>query len=224
MQFDIYCDESRPDLFSSCKSDDKHLVIGSLWLEKANRNKFKSEIHELRNKHKIGGEFKWNKVSPSRYNFYNDLIDWFLEQKLNLRFRCITVDRTKVDLMTYHENDQELGFYKFYYQMLQHWILDWNKYNVYCDFKSNRITNRLHVLHRCLSHANISSEISSVQATRSRESVLIQLSDVLTGISAARINNAQLGQTKERLITSLEHKLGWNLAPTSKTEQKLNIF
>ncbi len=200
MQFDVYCDESRPDLFSSNNPKDKYLVIGSLWLKSECRDAYKAAIHDMRNFHKIGGEFKWQKVSPSREQFYRDLVKWFLDQNLELRFRCIAVDRTKVDLMQYHANDQELGFYKFYYQMLQHWILDWNEYHIFCDYKSNRIRDRLHVLQLCLGNANLSAAISCVQAIKSRESVLLQLCDVLTGLAASRINGVQLSQAKESVV------------------------
>lgn len=224
MQFDVYCDESRPELFSSKNPNAQYLVIGSLWLETESRDSLKTAIHDLRNAHKVGGEFKWQKVSPSRCAFYEALMKWFVDQQLDLRFRCIAVDRTKVDLMHYHESDQELGFYKFYYQMLLHWILDWNEYHVFCDYKSNRIRDRLHVLQRCLGYANLSSTIHCVQAVRSRESVLLQLSDVLTGLAAARINGIHLSQAKEGVTKTLESGLGRSIGPTPKGEQKFNIF
>ena len=34
------------------------------------------------------------------------------------------INKNDVDLYKYHQNDQELGFYKFYYQVLHHWIFD----------------------------------------------------------------------------------------------------
>ena len=134
MKFEVYCDENRPDILSSRKSQAQYMVIGSLWLKADERESFKSEIHALRDKYKIGGEFKWQKISPSRIDFYKELMDWFCNKRDNLRFRCIAVEHDKVDLIHYHENDQELGFYKFYYQMLHHWIMDFNEYAVFCDF------------------------------------------------------------------------------------------
>ncbi|HUW20029.1 MAG TPA: alpha-L-fucosidase [Sedimentisphaerales bacterium] len=112
MKFEVYCDENRPDLFSSEQPPAQYMVIGSLWLRSEDREKFKNEIHQLRDRHKIGGEFKWQKVSHSRASFYKDVIDWFCNKGGNLRFRCIAVDHAQVDLVRYHENDQELGFYK----------------------------------------------------------------------------------------------------------------
>ncbi|MCP5003134.1 MAG: DUF3800 domain-containing protein [Planctomycetes bacterium] len=225
MKFDIYCDESRPDLLSSKNATSKFMVIGSLWLKTANRSAYKEGIHDLRNKHLIGGEFKWQKASPSKLPFYLELIDWFYKQGDNLRFRCIAVEHQKVNLLHYHDNDQELGFYKFYYQLLHHWILDFNEYAVFCDFKSNRRRDRLHVLKRCLEFSNLSSSIKNVQAVRSKESVLTQLTDVLTGVAAARLNETIFDDSaKGKIACLLEENLNKKIGHTWKNEQKFNVF
>ncbi len=225
MEFEIYCDESRPDLLCSQHPQARYMVIGGLWLPTEERDRLKRDIHALRNKHLIGGEFKWQKVSPSRLDFYRDLADLFVTMGDRLRFRCIAVEHEKVDLFQFHEGDQELGFYKFYYQMIHHWILDFNEYAVYCDFKSNRFRNRLSELARCLGYSNLSSGIKNVQAVRSRESVLIQTADVLTGIAAARLNNnLRAGSAKWELVTHLEQGLGRSIQATYRDEQKFNVF
>jgi len=224
MKFDVYCDESHPDLLSSKAKKDKFMVLGSMWFEEKRRELFKSEIHDLRNKHKIGGEFKWNKVSPSRVAFYVDLVNWFFDKKDDLRFRCIVVQADKVNLVEYHENDQELGFYKFYYQMLHHWILDFNEYSVFCDYKSNRYSDRLNVLKRCLQHSNLSAKVLNVQSVRSEESVLIQIVDLFTGIVAARFNEETKSEAKKEILLATERKIGKRILPTSCNEQKFNVF
>ncbi|MGR3319955.1 MAG: DUF3800 domain-containing protein [Candidatus Anammoxibacter sp.] len=225
MNFDIYCDESRPDLLSSKNPTSKFMVIGSLWLKTDDRASYKDCIHRLRNKYKIGGEFKWQKVSPSRLAFYLELVDWFYKQGDNLRFRCIAVEHEKVKLMHYHDNDQELGFYKFYYQLLRQWILDFNEYAIFCDFKSNRKRDRLKDLKRCLGLSNLSSTIKNVQAVRSKESVFIQLADVLTGAAAARLNKMLVdGGAKNEVTNRLEKHLERKIRHTWKSEQKYNVF
>lgn len=225
MKFEVYCDESRPDLICSKKPSAQYMVIGGLWLPSDERDRLKTDIHALRDKHYIGGEFKWQKVSPSRLDFYRDLVDWFVARGDQLRFRCIAIEHEKVDLFQFHNGDQELGFYKFYYQMLHHWILDFNEYSIFCDFKSNRLRTRQNELAKCLSNANLSSEIVNVQAIRSRESVLMQAADVLTGIAAGRLNNnLQAGSAKRGLVTHLEQGLGRQIKPTYRSEQKFNVF
>lgn len=224
-EFDIYCDESRLDLLCSKKADGHFMVIGGLWLKKEKRDEFKKEIHALRDKFKIGGEFKWQKVSPSREKFYESLIDWFVKKNDELRFRCIAVECKKVDLLKYHQSDQELGFYKFYYQLLHHWILDFNTYSIFIDFKSNRRRDRLQVLQQCLQNSNLSAVLTSLQPIRSDESVLMQLCDVLTGIASAKLNQKDLSSSaKKKVIKELEKKLGRPITKTPKGENKFNVF
>lgn len=225
MKFEVYCDESRPDLLGSNNPQATYMVLGSLWLKADDRDRFKAEIHRLRDKHKVGGEFKWQKVSPSRLRFYQDLVSWFFRQGEDLRFRCIAVDRTQVDLKLYHTDDQELGFYKFYYQLLHHWILDFNEYAVFLDFKSNRRRDRLHTLRDVLSHASLTSVVTKVQPARSEEMVLIQLVDVLTGLAAYRLNDTiNISSAKADLLDHAELLLHRKICPTVKGEQKFNVF
>jgi len=225
MQIEVYCDESFPDLLSSRSKQAKYMVIGSLWLPGQKREMYKLAIHHLRDQYKVGGEFKWTKVSPSRLDFYKALVSWFVDQGESLRFRCIAIDSNKVDLLSFHDNDQELGFYKFYYQVLHHWIHECNDYRIFCDFKSNRRRDRLHVLQKCLHYSNLSANISSIQAVRSKESVLIQLADVLTGIASARLNKKLSAATaKFELIAHAETTLGKRICPTPLCEKKFNLF
>ncbi len=225
MKIEIYCDEAHPDLFSSKNPQAQYMIIGSLWLRAEDRSDYKNAIHKLRDQYKIGGEFKWRKVSSSRIAFYKALIECFFELGENLRFRCIAVDHAQVDLVKFHKNDQELGFYKFYYQLLHHWIHDFNEYSVFCDYKSNRKSDRLHVLKRCMKNANLSANILNVQAIRSKESVLVQLADVLVGIASESLNKrATPGSAKRQVVQYLESLLARKIAPTALSEKKFNIF
>lgn len=225
MNFDVYCDESRPDLFASSDPKAQYMVLGSLWLPTDKRAAYKGELHNLRDKHKIGGEFKWQKVSNSKSAFYRDIIDWFLDKGDELRFRCIAVEQNKVNLLHYHQSDQELGFYKFYYQMLHHWIMDFNEYQFFCDYKTNARKDRLHELKSCLANSNLSSTIKDVQATRSKESVLIQCVDFFTGMAAARLNGSLFqGSSKDSILNYFETKQGHPIRKTAKAENKFNVF
>lgn len=224
MKFEVYCDEANPDVLTSDHPRARHLMIGSLWLPAALRGEIKARVFALRERHQAWGEIKWSKVSPNRLDFYVELIDLFVSYGDNLRFRCIAVDHTQLNLAL-HENDGELGFYKFYYQLLHHWILDFNDYRIFCDAKSNRDPKRLPVLARCLARANLSSGIESTQSLHSNEVVLIQLCDLLLGAANSRINaTLRDGSAKATVVRRLESAIGRPLAPTHKNEEKFNIF
>ncbi|MBW1926032.1 MAG: DUF3800 domain-containing protein [Deltaproteobacteria bacterium] len=225
MRFEVYCDESMPDLFTTKKPAGCYLMIGSLWLPGSLRARIKDDIQDLRKKHNTWGEIKWSKVSPSRLSFYLELLDMFFSYSLELRFRCIAVDRTQIN-MKFHDNDSELGFYKFYYQLLHHWIFDFNEYRIFCDIKTNRDPERLKVLKRCLQNANLSSTIKDIQSLPSGQVVLIQLCDLLLGAAGSRMNKTlRDGSAKSELVHYLEKKLGvGTLAPTPRGTEKFNIF
>lgn len=222
MEFEVYCDESRQDLIAQ-KKIGQFFLIGSLWLPANIRDDVKAGIVQLRQKYSAWGEIKWNKISPSKKDFYLELIELFISYKEKLRFRCIAVESSKVDL-GWHNHDKELGFYKFYYQLLHHWLLDLNSYTIFCDTKTNRDPSRLKVLSECLSSANLTAKINFIQALPSHQVVLIQLTDLLLGIASAKLNNGTHSKTKLEIITHLENKLGHQLMPTLQIEEKFNVF
>ncbi len=226
MKFEVYCDESRQDLFTSKRrTGDRYILIGSLWLPSDMRKRIKQDILLLKQKYSINGEIKWKKVSLAKIEFYYSMIDLFFSYNHDLRFRCIAVENDKMDFKIFHDDDRELGFYKFYYQLLHHWINDLNEYAIYTDLKTNRVANRLGTLKAVLANSNITSEISMVQALPSSESVLIQFSDLLLGIASSKLNNSVTHSSpKGRIIDYLEKKIGRPITHTPKTELKFNVF
>lgn len=225
MKFEVYCDEALPDLFTSKKPRGQYLMIGALWLPASLRDEAKGKIAALRARHNVHGEMKWRKISPSRLAFYEEIIDLFFGYGSDLRFRCIAVDHAKINMEAFHDNDGELGFYKFYYQLLHHWILDFNEYVFYCDLKSNRSPTRLAELRRVLTNANINSTIADVQPLPSGQLVLMQLCDILLGAASSRLNaEGPASPAKRAIVERIEARLGRKLGPTWKGEEKFNIF
>jgi hypothetical protein len=230
MKFDIYCDESHPDVFwSKAETRARFLLIGGLWLPTEERAGLKEQIRQLKEQHGFHHEIKWHKVHDGKMDFYRSLIDLFLQSEL--RFRCIAVEGDKVDMVRFHQSDQELGFYKFYYQMVKHWLDDFNDYRIFCDEKTNRSGDRLATLRKTLDCANLTSSVLAVQALPSKEVVLIQLADFLLGMASSRLNETVApGSCKDIIIQHLEQGLkqqGFRtdrLSPTWKSERKFNIF
>ena len=208
MNLEIYCDESCQDVFTSQHTKCRHMFIGGLWLPAEKREIFKNGLYSIREKHKMFSEIKWNKISLSRINFYIDLINYFFDKNDDLRFRCVVVGKDKVDLVKYHDSDAELGFYKFYYQLLHHWILDFNAYAIYLDIKTSRVRNRLKTLHQCLRRSNLSSDIRILQALPSHENIFIQLTDLLLGAVNAEFNGQGSGSAKKKILECIEARLG----------------
>ena len=219
---EVYCDESRPEVLYGDGSADKYMVIGGIWLPKEQRENIKSEVKALRDKHNVHGEIKWKNVSPSRLNFYVDLVKLFFSTD-SLRFRCIVVNSERVDLDYYHDSDSELGFYKFYYQLLYHWCEPLKDYWIFLDYKRNKESDRLHTLSDVLNNASFSF-IKSVQAIESKESLLIQLADVLIGAVGYKYNNYDTSDAKLKILEVIERHIGHPIQRTYKTARKFNVF
>jgi len=124
----------------------------------------------------------------------------------------------------YDNSDAELGFYKFYYQLLHHWIQDFNEYSIFVDYKINRVPGRLKTLHAALSMSNLAAKITRVQALNSTDSPVIQLVDVLTGAVGHKFHRHAGSASKAAIISRIEHHLNRAIAPTGPLEQKFNVF
>jgi len=223
MQFEIYCDESSHErLVKEPERRDGFFFIGGIWIPAEQRARMKESIRNLQNIYETHGEVKWNRVCPSRLPIYEALVDEFFESPA--RFRSVAIDCRKVDLVKYDNADAELGFYKFYYQLLHHWINDFNDYSVFVDFKVNRLPSRLRTLHEVLSNANLSARVLRVQAVASDESPLIQLVDVLTGAVGHKFHRHAGSAAKAAIVGRIERHLNRAIVPTGPWEQKFNVF
>jgi len=221
MDFEVYCDESRQELFHSPVPGGHYVLIGGIWIKAEDRQGHKEAIGSLRSQHRLYGEFKWNRVSASRLGFYKDLVGLFFLREI--RFRTVVLRAHELDAVRFHQADNELMFYKFYYQLLHHWILDFNRYRVFVDTKTNRLHDRLKTLEGCLSNANISS-IVDVQALPSHEVDLIQFADVFIGAVSYKFHKRTSSGAKRQLVGEIERHLGQEIGPTSRAENKFNIF
>lgn len=218
MDFEVYCDESRQQLFSG-RDRSGFVCLGSLWLESSRREHLKERIRELRSRHSVGGEFKWHRVSRAKKQFYLDLTELFFGEQM--RFRAIVLPAEEMDAVRFHASDQELMFYKFYYQLLHHWILDQNRYRIFLDLKTNRSAGRVQTLERVLRNANLTSEILGVQALPSRQLDLMQLTDVLLGAVSYSFNGKGSSQAKNAVVENICAHLGRDeIVPTPRSRSR----
>ena len=227
--FDIYCDESRQDLLAQPHSIAEHnrfCCIGGLMVPVDSRQPIKNSIKELQKKHNVYGELRWGTVSHNKIEFYCEIIDLFFSLP-QLTFRTIVIDATKVNNHIFNHSDQELGYYKFYYQLLTHWITPQNAYRVYTDQKTNRDKNRLKELQRIL-NLSIRQEnpIKIIQAIDSKESLILQLENIIMGATGYRFNyeNQGTSSAKMQIVSHIETYLGHKISPTPASEPKFNVF
>ncbi len=220
MKNEVYCDESCWEALFD-KSSHQFFVIGGIWIPSSKRAEIKNSINGLKQKYHLLGEMKWNKVTPATVEMYKELIHLFASDDC-VRYRAICVEAAHVDNMTYNEGSGELGFYKFYFQLLSHWLHQGDEYQIFLDYKTNEYADRLSELKRILNIASL-SQVSQVQALPSQQSAIIQMADVLTGIVAASFNNTLRG-AKLEVCQELQKYLGHAIGATRMEEKKFNVF
>ncbi len=222
MEFVIYCDESRHDQ----SPQNRYMSIGGLWVPRPLKDDLTKKFRALRESVALNGEVKWSKVSQKRLPDYQRLVDFLFDQP-DLRFRVIVVEQSKVDFNRFHGGDRELGFYKFYFEMLEKWILDGNRYLVLLDFKKNKGADRYTTLRRALENkARGTAWIDDLTVIDSHQSPLAQLSDLLTGAVAGAWCGFTGASPKAQLADYIADRRGASLrtADTSPGMTKFNIF
>ncbi len=221
MDFEIYCDESGQEKFKNPRPGSHYTLIGSLWIKAEMREQLKSQLRQIRLNFDLHGEFKWKNVSPSRLDFYREVIKFFFTN--DIRFRVLILRSDEMNAVKFHASDNELMFYKFYYQLLHHWILDFNHYRIFLDTRTNRLNNRLKTLQSCLNASNLMSLVT-IQALPSTQVDLIQVADVLIGAVSYKMHGHQTSAAKLKIISDIERFLKRPIQPTSKFEEKFNVF
>ena len=80
----------------------------------------KRRIKAIRERHNYHTEFKWSKVSNSKYGFYNDIIDYFFET--DIKFRAIVINKEQIRNDEFTQTFDEF-YYKMYYQSPPEYML-----------------------------------------------------------------------------------------------------
>lgn len=224
MNYTVYCDESRHTGGDDCK----YAVIGGLWVTRERRDAISKELRELKDANRISAELKWSKVSRLKLEAYERVLDYYWDCP-DLYFRAIIIDQDTVDYDNFHEGDMELGFYKFYYEMLEKWLLAGNDYNILLDFKNNSDATRLPVLRRMVENycGARGATVSNLSSIDSRQSNLSQVCDLLTGALSADANGLSTGSPKHELIQYMANRRGvspLSARSSSPAMGKFNVF
>ena len=222
MKYVIYCDESRHDL----APDNHFMAIGGLWVPADQKTEITSALKAVRRESGLGAEVKWSKTSRACLEGYKRLVDFFF-QKAELNFRVILVDQTQLKMEQFHGGDRELGFYKFYYEMLVKWLEDGNQYLVLLDFKQNKGADRYTTLRKFLEHRVLGRAwIADLTVIDSHVAPLAQLADLLTGATAAAWCGVPAGTPKAALVEHIGalRRCPLTVATGGPRFQKFNVF
>lgn len=181
MFYNIYCDES-----CHLEHDGINVMaLGGVWCLQEKIHSINTRIKEIKNKYNIGAnhEVKWTKISPAKYDMYEDIVNYFFDDD-DLCYRGLIVpDKTKLDHSKYHQT-HDLWYYKMYFTMLKQIFTSKDEYNIYIDVKDTNSSSRVKKLHEvcCNNMYDFSASIiKKIQVIRSEEVQIMQLVDILTG-------------------------------------------
>ncbi|HZX49713.1 MAG TPA: DUF3800 domain-containing protein [Candidatus Paceibacterota bacterium] len=232
----IFVDESRI-------SKGRYQLFGSLWLPREKRDEFERTFWQLWDREfpTRRSELKWTKVSKGKLETYQRFIDFFSEFPM-VDFRCVVLDTHAIDYQVYHNNDAELGFYKFLYFFLSRNIeKDYihrgvrESYQIFVDRrrKENGIeVGRLEDLKRVLKNrlddtcAEVLSPcVRNVEAVDSKESPEVQIVDMLMGAVGYAWEGFETSPAKLIIVEHIEQMFGLKLnRQTPYLSEKINIW
>lgn len=206
------------------------MVLGAIYCNADEVKIISEKIHNIKKKHKLPRKFeiKWTKISPSKLNFYLDLIDYFFNEA-PLRFRTVVIpDKSKLDHGRFNQSHDD-WYYKMYYVLLKWIIRTSNSYHFYIDIKDTTGSAKTKKLENYLANNfyDYSHEcISRVQQIRSHESAILQLADLLIGAVSYSNWSEKMNSAKGAIVKRIESFLPQNslTQKTAYTYVKFNIF
>lgn len=224
-EYSIYCDES-------CHLEhdgQKVMVLGAVWCPTSKRKEIFRRVRELKNKNCISEkiEMKWTKVARKRLSAYMDLVDYFFDDD-DLHFRALVVaDKSRLRHQDFGQTHDE-WYYKMYFEMLKAIISNNATFNIYIDIKDTTGGKKKERLLRILSNNAYDFNrriVKKAQLIRSDEVEIMQLVDILTGVTMAVNRGEPVSDSKTALIHRVKERSGYSLTKTTLlTEMKFNIF
>lgn len=180
----IFADESR-------HVHDRFMVLGGISYNLMTISLITKKVQDLRNKYNFFSEFKWTNVSDKYLNLYEELLFIFLNDKNGI-FKALIIDRQKLNHKQFNQNNKEIGFYKFYYQLILNMFAKDNlesntKYVIHLDkrktsYKLEELRFYLNIGFSSKFKTNIIEyPFRSVEVLDSKKSDILQINDLLIG-------------------------------------------
>lgn len=160
------------------------MVLGAISCPANKARTCAEDIREIKKLHHLNPNFeiKWTKVSPSKSQFYIDIIDYFFNNS-DLKFRGLIAPKLQLDHDRFNQTHTQ-WYYKMYFDLLKILITPENSYRIFIDIRDTHGGNRIATLKRALKadcKDNCNEIITTIQLVRSHEIELMQLADLLIG-------------------------------------------
>ncbi|MCE1198071.1 MAG: DUF3800 domain-containing protein [Marinilabiliales bacterium] len=227
VKYSLFLDES-----CHLQKDKSNVMsIGFIKVLDEGYDQIKNELKQLKMKHGIPHEYKWNTCSNTKKDFYIELIDYFFTSSLS--FRTIVVKyKNHLDHDQFNQGSHDNFYYKMVFYLLHNQYINPLKaeYRVYLDIKDTRGREKIAKIREVFENLHFGrSPFKHFQHIRSHESELIQLADFLIGAvtykSRGQQNKPGASPIKCFIVEYLEQKSGYSLDEgTEPWEEKFNIF
>ena len=221
MDYKIFCDESNHLL-----NDKSNLMVnGAILVPEEKVQKYNRYIKYLRHKYNYHYEIKWVKLFSYNFEFYKELIDFFLESEMQFKATLVlNKNNNRHNIYGYDHND---FYYIAFYYTLRDFISrnQFSNFKIYLDYKDTRGGEKIKLLKKTLETQGLRTNNVDVYIIHSKESQILQLCDLFIGAIGYknRKDITKESEIKNKIIDYLlEKKLSLN--STSREETKFNIF
>jgi hypothetical protein len=227
----VGCDESGID-------GQVYYGFGSLWMKYQRRGDFTRIIRELREKHHMYNEIKWQKAHSKKYaDFYSELIELFFKNSW-LAFHCIVIRKGMVD-KSFHDGDYDLAMRKHFTKLISTKVKAVIKAHPSrdCEFRIEvdplpsrykKADEAFHKIANSMLKKELGGEtlIKSVVTKDSKESEHIQIADFLLGAVMSAFQGKASSPAKLAVANNIASYLGWEHLKhdTWNKERKFNIW
>lgn len=220
--FNVYGDES-------CHLEhdgQRAMVLGALVVPQSQVKALSLELAALKKQFHLprNYELKWTKVSPSKIDFYRQVLQWFFREP-SLQFRGLIIpDKRKLNHGAFAQTHDQ-WYYKMYFETLKIIFRRDHQFTVYLDVKDTRGGEKLAQIRRICNQGSRSSSVQKVQLVRSEQTPLLQVADFLIGILSYSARNLTTSPAKLQLLLQTAGELGYPLTTSSpKKEKKFNFL
>ena len=209
------------------------MCVGYIKVPDDKIGEYKDSIKQIKRKHHLLQEVKWNTVSFTHLLMYKEIIDFFFSSQME--FRCVLVTyKDRLDKEAFMHGDPDNFYYKMIYNLLYNPYINHydgtQEFKVFLDLKDTRGRERLNKIQTIFqNNLGGASPFIRMQHIQSYESQFIQLTDLLIGAIAYSARSLDMKEGASRckiaLMKYIEEKSGYTLNEgTEPGEQKFNIF
>lgn len=215
----VFCDESR-------QTKARYMILAGIWVPQKYIPEYEDACHTFRENYGLqNSHLKWTRVRKQKLKEYQGFVDIFFDffNQHKVAFKSIVIDTVKYPLdAPINKKDAELGFYKFYYQLLLHGIIVKHNYIITLADRPNEKSTRLSALQIVLNRGlrkmhglDKSIEVvKNIEAKPAKASNLIQIADILMGAIGYHYHDFHLvpnaSDAKVNLANYIARRLGWS--------------